>query len=250
MKSARRRRSTRPLMPPRVDIVVPVLNEEASIDEFHARVERLGYGDSLIFVDNASTDGTLARLARYPSARVIRHARDEGYGASIRDGLAAGTAELAVLIDADLEYPPEAIPRIVEALGAHPVVYGSRFLGARPPMPFVRRMGNRLVTRLFNRLFAQQTTDLYTGLKGLRRDAVPLAALRRNGFEHAVEIAALIAVAGHRIHDVAVPYSPRQQGRSKMRHVRETAKLVGLLFWYWGWGVVGREQRRASRGRA
>ena len=49
-------------MPPGVDIVVPVLNEAASIDEFCSRIERLGLTDSLIFVDNGSTDGTLDRL--------------------------------------------------------------------------------------------------------------------------------------------------------------------------------------------
>jgi glycosyltransferase involved in cell wall biosynthesis len=236
-------------MSPRVDIVVPVLNEEASIDEFCARVERLGYASSLIVVDNASTDGTLARLARHPSVRVIRHATNEGYGASIRDGLAAGTSELVVVIDADLEYPPEAIPCLVEALGDRAVVYGSRFLAERPPMPLVRRVGNQFVTRLFNRLFGQHTTDLYTGLKGFRRQALPLEALRRNGFDHAVELAVLIALAGHRIHDVAVPYIPRQHGRSKMRHVPETANLLGRLLWYWGRGVVlGHSLRRTLGG--
>lgn len=219
-------------MPPRVDIVVPVLNEEASIDEFYARVDRLGYASSLIVVDNASTDGTLARLARYPAVRVVRHATNEGYGASIRDGMAAGSAELVVVMDADLEYPPEAIPRLVEKLGDHAVVYGSRFLGQQPPMALARRLGNRLVTGLFNRLYGQETTDLYTGMKGLRRDALPLGELRRNGFDHAVEIAVLVARAGHRIRDVAVAYTPRQQGRSKMQHLPETVKLLSLLLWY------------------
>ena len=95
-----------------LDIVVPIRNEVDSIDEFHARVERLGLADALIFVDNASTDGTLERLAACPRVRVIRHATDEGWGASMRDGIAASDGELIVIIDADLEYPPEAIPRL------------------------------------------------------------------------------------------------------------------------------------------
>jgi glycosyltransferase involved in cell wall biosynthesis len=238
-------------MPSPVDIVVPVFNEEASIDEFVARVDRLGYASSLVVVDNASTDGTVARLARYPSVRLIRHARNEGYGASIRDGVAAGTSELVVVIDADLEYPPEAVPRLVAALGEHAVVYGSRFLAGRPPMPLARRVGNRAVTALFNLLFGQRTTDLYTGMKGFRRRALPLEALRRPGFDHALEIAVLIALAGHHIHDVAIPYHPRRQGRSKMRHVPETLKLLALLLRYWGRGVVlGRSLERTLGGDA
>jgi len=217
-----------------LDVVVPVRNEEASIEQFCTRIAALGYLEALLVVDNASTDETLARLQRYPQVRVILHATDEGYGASIRDGIAASAAELIVIIDADLEYPPETIPVIVAALEQHPVVYGSRFLGERPPdMPLVRRIGNRLISGIYNRLFHQRTTDLYTGLKGLRRNALPLAALRRPGFEHVLELGVMISTAGLTIHEVPVAYVPRSRGRSKMRHVRETVKFAGFLFAYW-----------------
>lgn len=222
-----------------VDIVVPVYNEVGSIDEFYARVERLGLADALIFVDNASTDGTLERLAACPRARVIRHATNEGWGASVRDGIAASDGEAIVLIDADLEYPPEAIPPLLEALQYSPVVYCSRFRGRRPPaMPLLRRAGNALMSTLYNLLFRQHTTDFATGMKGLRRRAVPLERLRQNGFAHGAEIAALIAVCGHHIEEIAVDYTPRQSGRSKMRHLREALKVVMLLVVYWLRAVV------------
>lgn len=220
-------------MTPSVDIVVPVLNEVENIDEFVARIDRLGLAERLIVVDNHSTDGTLDRLARHPMVRVIRHATNEGYGASLRDGMAAGDGELIVIIDADLEYPPEAVPALLAALERDPVVYCSRFLGAgAPAMPLVRRFGNALCSWLFNLLFQQTTTDLYTGMKGLRRAAVPLQRLRRSGFEHAAEMAALIALSGHTIREIAVEYTPRQRGASKMRHVPETLKLIGTLLAY------------------
>jgi glycosyltransferase involved in cell wall biosynthesis len=220
-------------MPRPLDILVPVYNEEASIDEFWERVARLGLGDALLFVDNASTDGTVARIERH-GARLIRHARNEGYGASIRDGIAASDGELVVIVDADLEYPPEAIPAIVRALETHPVVYASRFLGTRPPdMPLVRRLGNRAATAFFDVLYRQHTTDLQTGMKGLRRAALPLGELRRAGFEHTVELGALITRAGHRIHDLPIEYSPRRLGRSKMRHLPEAAKLLAYVLRYW-----------------
>jgi len=216
-----------------LDIIVPVFNEEDSIDPFMARLERLGYADALLFVDNASTDGTVERIRRQ-GARLVRHTRNEGYGSSIRDGIAATSGELIVVIDADLEYPPEAIPAIVDALATHPVVYASRFLGTKPPdMPAVRRLGNQAATALYDLLFSQRTTDLQTGMKGLRRGALPLSALRRPGFEHTVELGAMITLAGHRIYDVPVEYQPRQHGRSKMRHVPEVGKLLSLLVGYW-----------------
>ena len=216
-----------------VDIVVPVHNEAGSIDELYARVERLGLADGLLFVDNASTDGTLDRLAALPRVRVIRHARNEGWGASMRDGIAASAAPYVVFIDADLEYPPEAIPRLVEALARSPVVYCSRFLGARPPaMPLLRRVGNSVMSGFYNLLFHQHVTDFATGMKGMRRSAVPLERLRRTGFEHGAEIAALIAFAGCAIEEIAVDYAPRRHGRSKMRHLREAAKVLWFLLVY------------------
>ena len=220
-------------MPADVDIIVPVHNEEASIDELCERVGRLGLGNRLLFVDNDSTDRTVERIGRHPEARLIRHETDEGYGASIRDGIAASDAEHIIILDADLEYPPETIPTIIEALKHHPVVYASRFLGPEPAaMPLARRLGNGLVSLLFNVLFRQRTTDLYTGMKGLRRGMLPLASLRQSGFVHGVELAALIARSGHRIHEVPVPYRPRRRGRSKMRHLPEAVKLVSYLLLY------------------
>ena len=226
-------------MPRSLDIIVPVFNEDESVDELHDRMQRLGLADALLFVDNGSTDDTVARIVRHGS-RLLRHTRNEGYGASIRHGIAASDGERIVIIDADLEYPPEAVPNVVAALDCHPVVYASRFLGAPPEMPAFRRAGNYVVSRLFNLLYHQHTTDLYTGMKGLRRSALPLGDLRRDGFEHAVELSVLIALAGQRIHDVPVEYRPRQRGRSKMRHLPETAKLLAYLVRSWARCVVFR----------
>jgi glycosyltransferase involved in cell wall biosynthesis len=219
--------------PDRVAIVVPVYNEEASVDEFYARVRGLGLSGALIFVDNASTDGTVSRIQCYPDAKLIRHARNEGYGASIRDGIELSEAERIIIIDADLEYPPETLPMVLAALDEHAIVYASRFLDQRPAMPVLRRLGNRFITAVYNLLFGQRTTDFCTGLKGLWRDSLPLSTLRQNGFEHAIELGAMIALAGEQIHDVPVRYVPRSRGRSKMRHLREALKFVSYLILYW-----------------
>jgi glycosyltransferase involved in cell wall biosynthesis len=221
-------------MPRPLDIVVPVLNEEECIEEFYARIRRLGLSDALIFVDNASSDRTVELIERLADVRLVRHGRNEGYGASIVDGIAASDGERIVVIDADMEYPPEAIPALLEALEQHPCVYASRFLAAAPAaMPHLRRIGNRVVTGLFNRLFDQHTTDLYTGMKALRRDAFPLGALRRKGFEHVIELSVLVASSGQQIHDLPIVYTPRSRGISKMRHVPEALKFVAFTVWYW-----------------
>jgi glycosyltransferase involved in cell wall biosynthesis len=217
-----------------VDVVVPVYNEEACVEEFYARVARLGFAESLVFVDNASTDRTLAILEQCSGVRIFRHQTNEGYGASIRDGLAASQAECVIIIDADLEYPPEAIPELLAALNRQPVVYGSRFLGThQPDMPLFRRVGNRVISAAFNCLFRQHTTDIYTGMKGLRREAIRTLDLRQNGFEHVVELGAQLARAGYTIAEIPVTYTPRSRGVSKMRHIPETLKYVWYVTGYW-----------------
>jgi len=82
-------------------------------------------------------------------------------------------------------------------------------------------------------LFGQRTTDLYTGMKGLRRSRLPLSDLHCAGFEHCVELAALVTRAGHRIHEIPVDYHPRRKGRSKMRHVPEGLKLTSHMLAFW-----------------
>ncbi|MBW2232830.1 MAG: glycosyltransferase family 2 protein [Deltaproteobacteria bacterium] len=216
-----------------LSIIVPVYNEESSIDDFYARVDRLGHADALIFVDNASTDRTLEKIEALPKGRVIRHDRNEGYGASVRDGLAASDSDDIIITDVDLEFPPEIIPELIETLEQHRVAYCSRFLGRTPRMSLVRRLGNRLISELYNLLFQQHTTDLCTGVKAMRRDAFALSELRLDGFDGAMEIAALFAISGAKIHDVAVVYEPRVRGRSKMRHVPELLRFVRHIVGFW-----------------
>jgi glycosyltransferase involved in cell wall biosynthesis len=186
----------------------------------------------LVFVDNGSTDGTLALVegwcATDPHIRLVKHARNLGYGRSLLDGFAASDGTHVVMIDADLEYWPEDVPAIVRALDGAPAVYGSRFLVPThdaATMPVFRRVGNRLVTTLFNVLFAQRLTDLYTGIRGVRRDAIP-AGLACDGFELVLELAARLAQAGARIAEVPAGYTPRSTGQSKMRHIPELLRFA------------------------
>ncbi len=216
-----------------IDVVVPVYNEESGLAEFHERIRRIDLPLRLIFVDNASTDRSLEILRSFPDVTIIEHDENEGYGASIRDGLARSTAEAVVIIDADCEYPPEVIPQLMGALERSDAVYASRFLDRRNlHMSLPRRLGNKAVTLLFNLLFRQRLTDLYTGCKALRRRSFTGISLERRGFEHVLELAARLARKGERIAEVPIAYSPRQSGASKMRHVSETVKFCFLLVRY------------------
>jgi glycosyltransferase involved in cell wall biosynthesis len=214
-----------------VDIVVPILNEAGCVDELVDRLTLACPRASLIFVDNGSTDGTLDRL-RARGVQTIRHERNEGYGKSLRDGIARGKGFAIVIIDADLEYPPESIPALLDALQTSPVVYGSRFCGGRrPAMSAVRWFGNRFLSGIFNLVCRQCLTDLYTGIKAFRRNQVDGYQFQESGFTFVVEFAAHVA-RSCRIAEVPVEYHARSQGRSKMRHVIEALRGLAAVVRY------------------
>lgn len=215
-----------------VDVIVPAYNEADSIVALIERLRRACPGVAVTVVDNGSTDGTLERLADLDGVAVVRHPRNLGYGTSLRHGIERSTRPLIVMIDADLEYLPEDVPALVRRLGDAAAVYGSRLLsgGGRPPdMGAARIAGNRLVTGLYNRLFGQHLTDLYTGIRGVRREALPAPLPASPGFEFVLDLAARLAAAGVAIAEVPVGYRPRSSGRSKMRHVREFLKFAVCL---------------------
>jgi len=217
-----------------IDIIVPICNEEAVADELVTRLRRSCPGANLIFVDNASTDRTCEILGEL-GVTVIEHSSNLGYGRSLSDGIAAGRGDVIVMIDSDLEYRPEDIPALVTKLGTFEAVYGSRFaslpdsLNSTSRLPGFRGFGNRFVTALFNLLFAQNLSDLYTGIRAVRRESLPSGGLDSPGFEFVLELAARLAQQGIEIAEIPVSYAPRSTGRSKMRHIPELLKFAFRL---------------------
>ncbi len=217
-----------------VDIIVPVLNEEEILQEFHTRIRRLNFPVNLVFVDNASTDKSVDIISSFPDTTLIRHQSNEGYGASLIDGIKASNNSKIVIIDADCEYPPEAIPALVKELDNADVVYTSRFLdNSNTSMPFLKRKGNQIISSLFNLLFKQNVTDLYTGCKAINRSALQGIKLERKGFEHVLELGVKLARNNIKITEIPVVFSPRHTGQAKMKHVSETLKYLYLTFSYY-----------------
>lgn len=218
---------------PVADIVVPVFNEEDILEEFYNRIRKLGLDLNLIFVDNASVDSSISILESFENVTIIRHQTNEGYGSSLIDGMRHGSSDNIIIIDADCEYPPEAIPDILQALEEHDVVYTSRLLSrdtaSDANMPYLKALGNRIISGLYNVLFGQHTTDLYTGCKGYKRACIDNATFTRMGFEHVLEFACIMSARGYRIFDIPVVFEPRKTGTSKMSHLSETLKFLYVL---------------------
>jgi hypothetical protein len=119
---------------------------------------------------------------------------------------------------------------MISRLDQADVVYASRFLEPQQTrMGWLKVFGNRVITRLFNLLFHQRLTDLYTGAKAFRREVVADLPMEQSGFEHVLEVAARLARAGCRFAEVHVTFAPRATGVSKMSHLSETIKYMYYL---------------------
>ena len=217
-----------------VDIIIPVYNEENNIPELVRRLQFSYPKGNIVFVDNASTDSSVQLIEGYPGIKLVRHQKNEGYGKSIADGIKNSEGELIIIIDADLEYPPETIPVMVEELKNNDVIYGSRFLGRTDvSIEKIRLLGNRFITCVFNILFKQTLTDLYTGMRGIRRSALFGVELQRTGFEAVLELSAKLVRNKVQIREIEIGYHPRERGKSKMRHIPETIKYLCFVIIYW-----------------
>ena len=206
---------------PKLSIIIPVHNELELIDEVLRRVRAIDYRNKeLIVVDDKSSDGTreiLAREENQPHTTVLFHQENYGKGMAIRTGLAAATGDIVIVQDADMEYNPDDIVRVVEPIveGQADVCYGSRFMGSAERMRLPNRVANYLLVWLVNVLYGAGITDEATAYKAFRRKVLNQIELECMGFEFCPEVTAKVAKLGHKIHEVPVTFRARTFNEGK-----------------------------------
>ena len=217
-------RDERPESPRRLtaSIVVPAYNEIATAEKLLRRVASLPVPKEVIVVDDGSSDGTRRLLEALRGEGLIDvllfHPENRGKGAALRTGFARASGDVVVVQDADLEYDPGAIPRLLVPIaeGSADAVYGSRFMNARQHAHFVgHALGNRFLTWLSNLLTGVKLTDMETCQKLVRRDLLQSLPLSVNRFGIEPEITARLAQAGARIRELPVTYDGRSYAEGK-----------------------------------
>src|SRR5499433_2373531 len=217
-----------------ISLVNPVYNENASLEELLRRVVAVDVPKELIVVDDFSTDGSrevLARLAErglagLPGAHpvnenrleVLFQERNQGKGAALRRGFAAATGDVVVVQDADLEYDPREIPRLVAPIldGHADVVYGSRFIGeSRRVLYYWHAVVNWGLTTLSNMTSGLNLTDMETCYKAFRRELIQSLQIEEDRFGFEPEITAKVARAGARVFEVPISYYGRTYEEGK-----------------------------------
>jgi glycosyltransferase involved in cell wall biosynthesis len=227
---------------PRFSLLVPAYNEQDTIEDVLRRAAALDLDAELVVVDDGSTDGTLAAVERVRAdlgdrVRLLRHDRNRGKGAGVRTAIAASRGEFVVIQDADLEYNPADIPKLVAPLldGVADVVYGSRLRGGEPQRAhlFWHYAGNRMLSLLTNVLFNTTISDMEVGYKAFRGDLIRGLKLTANGFDIEPEMTAKLLRRGDiRLYEIPVSYYGRTYAEGKKITWRDGFRAVAVLLRY------------------
>ena len=223
-----------------VSVVIPVYNERDTVVEVVRRVQAVGIHEEIIIVDDFSIDGTrriLMELDREEDIRVLLHGYNKGKGAALRTGCQQAHGDVILIQDADLEYNPNDLPRLLEPIERceADVVYGSRFLeNAEQDPSRLHRLGNWMLTAASNLTTGQHLTDMETCYKVFRREVLEQIDVEQNRFGFEPEITAKVSRLGYRIFELPIAYSYRTYKEGKKIGLRDAANALWCIAKY-GW---------------
>src|SRR5215208_6080251 len=222
-----------------LSVVSSAYNEENGIAEIASRVlsveaalkkvgvERL----ELLVVDDGSRDGTAQVAAGIPGVSLIRHPKNQGYGAALKTGFSKASGELIGFLDADGTYPPEYFPQLCRAaLNGTDLVIGSRMAGAESMMPLTRRVGNFFFANLLTLLSRQKVSDSASGMRVFKREILEQIYPLPDGLNLTPVMSTRALHEGINIGEVPIPYSERV-GRSKLSVIRDGRIFMQSMLW-------------------
>jgi len=216
-----------------LSVLVPVLDEEGTVEELASRaaavVEGLGLSFEILFVDDGSRDATAERVRaareRDPRVKLIRLRRNFGKAAALTAGFDRSLGRIVVTIDGDLQDDPEEIPRLLEALEAGPYDLVSGWKQNRRD-PITKTLPSRLFNWTTRRLAQVDLHDFNCGFKVYRREV--LEEVPVYGELHRY-IPVLASRRGFRVGEIPVRHHPRKSGVSKYGWDRLYKGLLDLL---------------------
>jgi len=219
---------------PELSVLIPVYNEERTLERLLDAVEERPEVSELVIVDDGSTDRTPEILSGREftiPVQVIRHERNRGKGAALRTAISAAKGEVALVQDADLEYDPAEFPLLLAPIerGRAEVVYGSRSFAAHSAYSFWFVIGNKLVTLWTNVLFNSYLSDMETCYKLMPLSVWRSLDLRSDGFDIEPEITAKLLKSGHRIYEVPISYAARGRVEGKKLTWRDGVAALWTL---------------------
>ncbi len=241
-----------------LSIVIPAHNEEKTIAQVLKQAEDVNIGQwekEIIVVNDGSTEGTGQIISQWASLQnndahciALHHKTNLGKGAAIQTGLKQASGDYVIIQDADLEYDPKDIPKLLSNLSApsdafggispqkerelqtavavfpplmrggikgEVAIFGARGHKAYPERGFHYVVGAWILTAFYNLLFHQRLTDLYTGYKLIPTKIFKSLNIQSVGFEFEAEVACKLARANVKIKEVPICYLPRNKNQGK-----------------------------------
>ncbi|MET8156080.1 glycosyltransferase family 2 protein [Sphaerisporangium sp. NPDC005289] len=221
---------------PYVTIVLPCYNEQdhviAEVERITGAMDASGYTYELVAVDDHSTDGTLDRLReaapRFPHMNIVAFHRNGGSGTVRRIGTQDARGEIVVWTDADMTYPNERIPELVQILEKDPTI--DQVVGARTSEQgshkILRVPAKWFIRKVAERLAGQEIPDLNSGLRAFRRSvSLPYLRLLPPGFSCVTTITLAFLSNQHDVHYMPIEYSKRA-GTSKFSFISDAYRYI------------------------
>ena len=233
----------------KLSVIIPVYNEEKTVGKLLKKlfsvkipVKSIEY----IVVDDGSSDASASEISKFkirnPKLKFIKNKKNQGKGAAVRTGLKNTTGDYVVIQDADLEYNPADIIRLIKKLESQerPVVYGTRLSrlpnlrrDERTPVFLMHYFGNKFLSLITSMLYHHWLTDMESCYKLFPKKAVQNMKLSSRGFEFEPEITAKLLKRGYEIAEVPISTNPRgfDEGK-KLNTVRDGTKALWTLIKY------------------
>ena len=171
----------------KVVVTIPAFNEEKTIGrlikEIKEAMNKEGYDYLILVVDDCSGDDT-AKVAKKSGAVVYSHPKNYGLAETFKTEISKTLelgADIIVHIDADLQYQPKEIPKLVEEIKkGYDLVLGSRFMGKIEEMPLIKRIGNKIFSRIVSQIVGLKISDAQTGFRAFKREVAEKIKIKSN----------------------------------------------------------------------
>ncbi|MBU1726181.1 MAG: glycosyltransferase family 2 protein [Candidatus Omnitrophica bacterium] len=203
---------------PLLSVIVPVFNEAKTVSEILDKIQSVDINKEIIVVDDGSSDETakILRDVKLADLKVIHHSFNRGKGAAVLTGINNASGDFIVIQDADLEYDPNDYSKLMAAMKEEnaDIVLGARFTERYHGM-FIPKVGNRVLTSIFNILFNSNLNDSFTCYKLFKRSTIQGFNLKSQSFNIEIEILAKALKRGLKIKEVPISYKPRDYKEGK-----------------------------------
>ena len=204
-------------------VIVPFYNEEALLKEAVSNLLNEQFDKEIILVNDGSVDGSpdiATELAKmHGNIKLITYDQNMGKGFAVKKGIEKSTGKFIAIFDADLEYFPSDLNRLIQTLKKddRDFVCGSRFLGNKSRKNIYLRtyIANRFLSLLFSLIYKVKITDIATCLKVFKKELIEDINFEKNDFSIEVELIAKVVAKTKNYKEIPISYKARSYEEGK-----------------------------------